>query len=194
MSHEFDCQENTTDCALKKIMEWRWCAVVGHLGLFANLSMFSWMTVMCFNLLRTFRRMEPSFINTSSRRFLAYSIFGWGLPFLWTIFTLAASVFTKKGSRYNPMIGHNHCFVDKKPARQLIFFYLPMCFLLLLNLVGFIFCLINLRANRGGELSARRKRAETVLEKITMNRKTRTQIVGFHQSISKHLSFLFYRF
>ena len=90
------------------------------------------------------------------------------------------------------MIGHNVCFIDKDPGRQLIFFYFPMCFLLLLNLVGFIFCLINLRANRGGELSARRKRAETVLEKITMNRKTRTQMVTFDRSISIRYAFNIY--
>ena len=166
-------------CVESKLESTSTCAIVGHLGLFANLSMFSWMTVMCFNMLRTFRRMEPRIINSNFRRFLAYSTFGWGFPFLITLLALAAKIVFHKDSPYNPMIGETVCFIDNEdPRRQLIFFYLPMSLLLLLNLIGFIFCVINLRANSRG-FSARRKRLGSAFSKLAMGRETRIQMVTF---------------
>ena len=180
-----NCYKNTKlnfSCVQNKLESTSTCAIVGHLGLFANLSMFSWMTVMCFNLLRMFRRMEPNILNSNFRRFLAYSMFGWGFPFLCILFTLAASIVIHKDSPYNPLIGETICFIDAKdPRRQLIFFHLPMCLLLLLNLIGFIFCVINLRAN-SREMSARRQRLQSAFSRLAMSRKTRTQLVTYIKS------------
>ena len=53
-----------------------------------------------------------------------------------------------------------------------------MSFLLLLNLTGFIFCVINLRANSRG-FSARRKRLGSAFYKLAMGRETRIQMVTF---------------
>ena len=61
------------------------CTVLGFFGLFSNLSMFSWMSVTCFNMVWTFRMMEvSSFQSSSSRKFIFYSGFGWGFPLLFT--------------------------------------------------------------------------------------------------------------
>merc|ERR1712130_955466 len=65
---------------------------------------------------------------------------------------------------------------DEDPRRQLIFFYLPMCFLLLLNLIGFIFCVINLKANSRG-ISSRRKRLQSAFAKLSMSREARIQML-----------------
>ena len=175
-----DCSHNRSlnlSC-MGKLESTSTCAIVGHLGLFANLSMFSWMTVMCFNLLRMFRRMEPRILNSNFRRFVAYSSFGWGFPFLITFLALAAKIVFPEDSLLNPMIGKTSCFIDDEdPRRQLIFFYLPMCFLLILNLIGFIFCVINLRANSRG-ISARRKRLQSAFSKLSPGRETRIQMVS----------------
>ena len=154
------------------------CTIVGLLGLFSNISMFSWMTVMCFNMLRTFRRMEPRILLQAPHlRFLAYSLFGWGFPTIVTLFALAANTVALKKSPFNPRIGETICFIDDKdPRRQLIFFYLPMCFLLLLNMVGFIFCVISLRANSGDGISPPRKN-NFAFSKLTPSRDTRIQMV-----------------
>ena len=50
------------------------CTVLGYFGLFSNLSMFSWTSVTCFNMVWTFRMMEvSSFQTSSSRKFQRYT-------------------------------------------------------------------------------------------------------------------------
>ena len=123
------------------------CTVLGFFGLFSNLSMFSWMSVTCFNMVWTFRMMEvSSFQSSSSRKFLYYSAFGWGFPLIFTAVVLLCQIFdTSDHSSFNPKIGQISCFVDASdPFRLLIFFHLPVFLLILLNLGGFIFCIIHI--------------------------------------------------
>ena len=114
------------------------CTLFGYFGVYANLSMFSWMTVLCFNMLRRFKRMELKIIFEHLKRFLAYSIFGWGVPLIFCVATLIAQSAFPKDSTFNPLIGQRICFVDREGSRQFIFFYGPMLIFLLINCVGFI--------------------------------------------------------
>merc|ERR1711936_834497 len=114
------------------------CAVLGYFGLFSNLSMFSWMTIMCLNMVWTFKSMRT--VDDIGSRFLILSALGWGVPFLFSLITLIFQFTTSSTSSFNPEIGIESCFVDDHvPYRQFIFFHLPIFLLLLVNLAGFTY-------------------------------------------------------
>ena len=47
------------------------CTVLGYFGLFSNLSMFSWMTIMCLNMVWTFKSMRA--VDDIGSRFFIFS-------------------------------------------------------------------------------------------------------------------------
>ena len=131
------------------------CKILGFFGVFSNLSMFTWMSVMCWDLARTFGRLRPPSNRLQSKKFLYYSAFGWLLPLLFTIFCLILQQTTPKCSASNPSIGTSSCFVDNEnPTRRLVFFHLPMLLLLLSNVAGFAFCLYHIRKTQRGARTA----------------------------------------
>lgn len=66
------------------------CTVLGYFGLFSNLSMFSWMTIMCLNMVWTFKAMRA--VDDVGSRFFVLSAVGWGFPFLFSVTTLIFQV------------------------------------------------------------------------------------------------------
>ena len=66
------------------------CTVLGYFGLFSNLSMFSWMTIMCLNMVWTFKAMRA--VDDTGSRFFVFSAVGWGFPFLFSVTTLIFQV------------------------------------------------------------------------------------------------------
>ena len=56
------------------------CIVLGYFGYFTSLTMFSWMSVMCFNLVKTFIKLNLS--QGSQKKFLIYFAFGIGFPLI----------------------------------------------------------------------------------------------------------------
>ena len=68
------------------------CTVLGYFGLFSNLSMFSWMTIMCLNMVWTFKSMRA--VDDIGSRFFIFSALGWGFPFLFSATTLIFQVQT----------------------------------------------------------------------------------------------------
>ena len=132
------------------------CTFLGFFGVFSNLSMFTWMSVMCWDLARTFSRMRPPSTRVQTKKFLTYSAFGWLLPLLFTFFCLILQRTVPNNSAFNPGIGFTSCFVDNLhiPLRQLVFFHLPMLLLLLSNVVGFAFCLYHIQKTQKGARTA----------------------------------------
>ena len=68
------------------------CTVLGYFGLFSNLSMFSWMTIMCLNMVWTFKAMRA--VDDIGSRFFVFSAVGWGVPILFSLTTLILQVQT----------------------------------------------------------------------------------------------------
>ena len=62
------------------------CMGLGYFGYYSNLSMFTWMTVMCYHLARTFYKSQiPT--GAQNKKFLLYCCFGFGLPTIFSIGT-----------------------------------------------------------------------------------------------------------
>ena len=133
------------------------CTFLGFFGLFSNLSMFTWMSVMCWDLVRTFSRLRPPSSSLRIKKFLTYSAFGWLLPLLFTIICLILNDHDQDNdSALNPGIGVTSCFVEVEniPERRLIFFHLPMLLILLSNVAGFAFCLYHIHQTQKGARTA----------------------------------------
>ena len=180
------------------------CTVLGYFGLFTNLSMFSWMTIMCLNMVLMFKSMRSG--GDAGSRFLVYSAIGWGVPFLFSVTTgilqvrilflilcsalcnALESLFNKfslqkttdKHSSFNPEIGIESCFVDDHvPYRQFIFFHLPIFLLLLANLAGFIYCAVYITSTQRNRERSKHGVGENAscLEKLGLDKDTRQQVV-----------------
>ena len=67
------------------------CLLLGYFGYFSNLAMFSWMSVMCFNLVRSFVKLSLH-EGSQRRRLIFYSSFASGLPLLMTSFAAILQV------------------------------------------------------------------------------------------------------
>ena len=63
---------------------WVPCMLLGYFGYFSNLVMFSWMSVMLYNLIRSFIKLSFS-SGSQKKKFLSYSSFALGLPLLLTL-------------------------------------------------------------------------------------------------------------
>ena len=180
------------------------CTVLGYFGLFTNLSMFSWMTIMCLNMVLMFKSMRSG--GDAGSRFLVYSAIGWGVPFLFSVttgilqvrilFLILCSVLsnalesffnksslqktTDRKSSFNPDIGTESCFVDDHvPYRQFIFFHLPIFLLLLANLAGFIYCAVYITSTQRNRERSKHGAGENAscLEKLGLDKDTRQQVV-----------------
>merc|ERR1711962_247767 len=154
------------------------CTVLGYFGLFTTLSMFSWMTIMCLNMVLMFKSMRSG--GDAGSRFLIYSAIGWGVPFLFSVTTGILQKTTDRKSSFNPDIGTESCFVDDHvPYRQLIFFHLPIFLLLMANLAGFIYCAVYITSTQRNRERSKHGVGENAscLEKLGLDKDTRQQVV-----------------
>ena len=116
------------------------CTVIGFCGYFASISMFSWMTIMCFDLYWTFSRSElPS--STSARlKFRLYSAIGWGTAVLFTATLAIFQISLPPESEFNPAIGikEGRCFINNNGKSSLYLFYIPLLVIMVFNILIFI--------------------------------------------------------
>eukprot|EP00092_Neocalanus_flemingeri_P019461 GFUD01021082.1.p1 GENE.GFUD01021082.1~~GFUD01021082.1.p1 ORF type:complete len:989 (+),score=143.59 GFUD01021082.1:2-2968(+) len=150
------------------------CIVLGYFGYFSNMAMFSWMTVMCFDLGWTFLKARVPHSSAESKKFLKYSAFGFGLPFLFSCFAALFQLSTSSESGFNPNIGrHRICFIHDAGNRQLVFFFLPILLLMIGNVVGFVFTLHLMRKAQKAVRSAsisRRKNSTKKEKQVSLNK------------------------
>ncbi|CAG7726043.1 unnamed protein product, partial [Allacma fusca] len=144
------------------------CKAIGFLGNYFFLSLFCWLTVTCFDLWWTFRRMKPS-VTTKRTKFCGYAAFGWGMPFLFvctgalldTYYSCTKTPQTSC-SLTPPKYGHQNCFLSVEALG--IYLYYPAAILLILNLVFFVLTVVKLQEYN--------KSTKFATENVTKKRKT----------------------
>ena len=112
---------------------------------FFFLALFSWMTILCFEMMRTFynaHQMKP--VRPSTTLFVIYVFLGWGLPFLIVGASLIANFVTDAILRFdnlvlygvleNGMVGS--CWINHFES-AIVAFIAPVTLSLLLNLIFF---------------------------------------------------------
>ena len=119
------------------------CTIIGFSGYFSSISMFSWMTIMCFDLYWTFSRSEMPSVTSDKLKFRLYSAIGWGTAFLLTAILAVLQTVLSSESEFNPAIGEKRCFIDHTGYSSLYLFYLPMLALMVFNSLIFLAIIVS---------------------------------------------------
>ena len=109
------------------------CAPIGYMGYFSSLSMFFWMTIMCLDLCLTFSRTQVSNNSSETFQFFIYSLISWGLPSSLTLILLMFHFLIPKDSSLYPGVGEDKCFLNGDNYSEIVFFFIPMMALMILN-------------------------------------------------------------
>ncbi|RXG69899.1 G-protein coupled receptor Mth2 [Armadillidium vulgare] len=99
-----------------------WCIAFGFLIQFSVLSAFFWLNVMSYDIWRTLRSMKSGRDSPAGarKRFLYYSLYAWGCPFVIVIVTVIMQFLPKYLDRSNlilPRIGEYGCIVTRTDKR-----------------------------------------------------------------------------
>ena len=116
------------------------CLIVGYSGYFFTMSMFSWMTIMSFDLCWTFMRAKVPRRGSAFLKFVIYSLVAWGSSAAFTLGIILADIFMDDQSDHNqlfskPNVGKLKCFLQDDA--QGIFLHLPSMILMLINIIFF---------------------------------------------------------
>ncbi|CAK9800464.1 G-protein coupled receptor Mth2 [Anthophora plagiata] len=118
------------------------CSVLGFTMLFAFLSAFSWLNVMCFDIWRTFGRFQGNITRSRShnKKFLLYCLYAWGLPIFITLFGILSDQIGFLPEILRPDFGTITCWFSTLPGffGDMVFFTVPVAVQLTTNVVFFI--------------------------------------------------------
>ena len=118
------------------------CTIIGFFGYFSSISMFSWMTIMCFDLSSTLFREDFCHNSKYGARFASYSLIGWGVGLSLMIGLLLLQNTLTVESDFNPDIGDNVCFISNEGNKRLFLFHFPILLTMLFNIAVFISIII----------------------------------------------------
>ena len=125
------------------------CQALGYLGYFATISMFSWMTIMSFDLFTTFSHSRVAGNNKSGLRFVCYSLVGWGLAAVLTLTLLGLDLSPSTAvspavspAVPRPAVGRSKCFLQDGALG--LYLHLPVLILLSVNIGFFLSTTVSL--------------------------------------------------
>ncbi|CAH0390296.1 unnamed protein product [Bemisia tabaci] len=117
------------------------CTILGYLLHYTFLSAFFWLNVISFDIWWTFGTIRP-FISKKAderRRFIFYSIYGWGFSALLTSVTIFADTHPNLIPRVlRPEMGTISCFLSTRTYGLLVFFCVPVSIAFSMNITLFI--------------------------------------------------------
>ena len=113
------------------------CKIFGYVGYFFTICMFSWMTIMSFDLCWTFIRAKMPRKSSTNLKYMIYSSVAWGWGLVLTLIIMLVETLMKETS-YLPLpeVGLSKCFLGD--AAQGVYFHLPVLLLMLVNGIFFI--------------------------------------------------------
>lgn len=121
------------------------CIISGFLVYFFLMAAFSWMNITCFDIWKTFgsTRSKNAQRREQRKRFIWYSVYGWGLPTILTLITASLSRSDVLSENIRPNFGNGRCWFtyDTIGFASLLFFSGPLGILLIMNLVLFLLTL-----------------------------------------------------
>ncbi|KAL7044183.1 hypothetical protein ACKWTF_001819 [Chironomus riparius] len=123
------------------------CVLIAFIIYFGLLSAFSWLNIMCLDIYWTFGSVRASQgirRTKEMKRFVYYSLYAWGFPFLMTIFTSMMNIYDVLPEKFKPKIGVTKCwFEEQSSPGHLIFFLLPIGIQISINFILFILTAIH---------------------------------------------------
>ena len=125
------------------------CECVGYFGYFSSMSMFSWMTIMSFDLCSTLLQIKVQRNSSHGSRFLLYSVCGWGMGIILTTIILILQNTLPPQSDLHPGMGNLSCFLNLEGNSYLYLFHFPILIMMVINIGFFIIIVTTLsRANK----------------------------------------------
>ncbi|CAG9859521.1 unnamed protein product [Phyllotreta striolata] len=118
------------------------CKIFGFLVIYLGFSCFCWLQVMCYDINATFGKTSIHLdISEKQKRdlkkFLIYSSYGWGLPFLYTalLVTLHKTDILPNSIKIN--IGVTKCAIEKGNYSEILFRAIPLTIIQIVNTIYF---------------------------------------------------------
>ncbi|XP_015610281.1 G-protein coupled receptor Mth2 [Cephus cinctus] len=120
------------------------CVTLGYVMLFAFLSTFSWLNVMCFDIWWTFGGASGAANRAAKgdgqrKRFLCYCLYAWGLPLLICSLGYLLDQYDSINPYFRPYIGKKSCWFHNESIYhgEFIYFTAPTMIQLIINIVFF---------------------------------------------------------
>ena len=153
------------------------CRALGYLGYFATISMFSWMTIMSYDLFRTFQHPRlPGRTNRACLKFACYSVAGWGLSALLTVTVLGLDLSPSPHPEVpRPAVGATKCFLQDGALG--LYLHLPVLALLSLNIAFFLATTATLYRHNLHTRFARAGQVSTISRSPVLSQEIREQFV-----------------
>lgn len=95
------------------------CAWLGYVAYIGFVSSFFWLNVMCFDIWWTFRGVRGIARDSQRKKFILYSLYGWGCPLMIAVFVYMADNLDFIPVQYQPQIGVSTCFMKGKDGVEL---------------------------------------------------------------------------
>ena len=119
------------------------CKITGYGGYFFTISMFSWMTIMSFDLCWTFIRAKVPSNSSAIFKFVIYSAVAWGSSAALTLSIILVDRLMEEQKFFpKPNVGITKCFLDDES--QGLYLHVPIMLLMILNGMFFIITTISL--------------------------------------------------
>jgi len=110
------------------------CSFVGHLIYSSVFLCFFWLNVMCYDIWSTFKSGIRG-RGSDRRRFLLYCLYAFGVPLLITGIIILIDLNEFVPRHLKPAIGTNSCMVQNSRMVQMIYVYIPISIILIINIV-----------------------------------------------------------
>ncbi|KAH8274990.1 hypothetical protein KR018_008390 [Drosophila ironensis] len=121
------------------------CKSFGYTAYFFFMSAYLWLNVISFDLWHNFRGTRGINRFQEKKRFLLYSLYSWGLAFVFLGFTWAAQEQTNWPAYLKPGIGDGtYCWLDMTNWSAMIYFYGPILVIVVANTTMFIMTAIKI--------------------------------------------------
>ncbi|XP_075220892.1 G-protein coupled receptor Mth2-like isoform X3 [Lycorma delicatula] len=123
------------------------CVPLAYSVIFAFLSSFFWLNVMCFDIWWVFSGYRHPAASSKKeierKKFRLYSIYSWGSPTIIFIILVIMDMEWVPKDYIRPELGVENCFFRTDKAK-LVYFYLPLAFILSSNLIFFMMTTIKI--------------------------------------------------
>ncbi|XP_075220891.1 G-protein coupled receptor Mth2-like isoform X2 [Lycorma delicatula] len=123
------------------------CLPLAYSVIFAFLSSFFWLNVMCFDIWWVFSGYRHPAASSKKeierKKFRLYSIYSWGSPTIIFIILVIMDMEWVPKDYIRPELGVENCFFRTDKAK-LVYFYLPLAFILSSNLIFFMMTTIKI--------------------------------------------------
>ncbi|XP_046680950.1 G-protein coupled receptor Mth2-like isoform X3 [Homalodisca vitripennis] len=125
-----------------------WCFSLAFVIQFSFLATFFWLNVMCFDIWWVFSGLRPlrgSVKEREHKKFILYSLYAWGCPLVIFVITLVIELVPSIPKSFiKPQFGVDKCWFKTSEA-LVLYFYLPIGVLVLLNIAMFVTTAFRLR-------------------------------------------------